>query len=544
MLDYKKIKKSLKRALKSIEQMEMLDELLRAQQTGQLPPHLSPRMLASEFASATQEFMQHLQLPMSTSDISRPSLASGNSEPPPMGYEEWLKKLQMRQGGQPIAPVSPVATSAAPSIQSAGQVDEAVRQSEARLRAIIDATPLGICITNQNYIFEYVNRAYAEIYGYEPHEMLGKPFTMIVEREKEAFWRDLHDKYLAGYKEIRGEWRTVHKTGKLLTILADAARIVGTDGKPKKVTFVMDITELTRLREESRQNEVMLMQTEKMSSLGQMAAGLAHEMNTPLGFVRNNIELLEAKNKETKELLALYEKLRSQIMYGSPNDVAMLLSQIDNVAQKVKNRVWQESENLFRSAVEGVNRIQDLVLSLKNFSRLDEAEFKPTDINENIESTLKIAAHLFKGGIQLVKEFSPLPPVQAYPAQMNQVFLNLITNAVHAVDERTGRITIRTMQQGNNVVVKVIDNGKGIPPENLKKIFDPFFTTKPVGEGTGLGLTIAYKIIEKHGGKIDVQSQVGRGTEFTITLPVSGAALAGATKQAAGSPFADSPFAE
>ncbi|MGQ9806494.1 MAG: sensor histidine kinase [Chlorobiales bacterium] len=540
MLDYKKIKRSLKKALKSIEQMELLEELMRAQQTGQLPPNLSPRMLASEFSAATQQFIQQLQLPVSSSTMQAPPTAP-NGEPPPMGYDEWLKKLQMRQGGQPIAPTAP---SSVPAISSGVGVDEAVRQSEARLRTIIDATPLGICITNQDYIFEYVNKAYAEIYGYEPSEMLGKPFTMIVEPEKVDFWRDLHDKYLAGYKEIRGEWTTVHKTGRRLAILADAARIVGTDGKPKKVTFVMDITELSKLREESRQSEMMMMQTEKMSSLGQMVAGLAHEMNTPLGFVKNNIEMLESKNKETKELIGLYEKLRSQIMYGSPNDVAMLLSQIDNMAQKVKNRVWQESDNLFRSSVEGIDRIQDLVLNLKNFSRLDEADFKPTDINENIESTLKIAGHMFKGGIQIIKEFSPLPLVQAYPAQMNQVFLNLITNAVQAVDERTGKITIKTMTQGNQVVVKVIDNGKGIPPENLKKIFDPFFTTKPVGQGTGLGLSIAYKIIERHGGKIDVQSQVGRGTEFTITLPVSGSAQFASTKQSTHKSFADSPFAE
>ena len=539
MIDYKKIKKSLKRALKSIEQMELLEELMKAQQTGQLPPHLSPRMLASEFSIATQQFIQQLQLPVS-SEPSPPASAPSNGEPPPMSYEEWLKKLQMRQGGQPIAP----APSAPSALSSGAGVDEAIRQSEARLRTIIDATPLGICITNADYIFEYVNKAYADIYGYHPSEMLGKPFTMIVEQEKVDFWRDLHDKYLAGYKEIRGEWNTVHKSGKKLTILADAARIVGADGKPKKVTFVMDITELSKLREESRLNEMQMMQTEKMSSLGQMVAGLAHEMNTPLGFVKNNIEMLEAKNKETKELIALYEKLRSQIMYGSPNDVALLLSQIDTVSQKVKNRVWQESDSLFRSSVEGINRIQDLILNLKNFSRLDEADFKPTDINENIESTLKIAGHLFKGGIQVIKEFSPLPPVQAFPAQMNQVFLNLITNAVHAVDERTGRITIKTMHQGNSVVIKVIDNGKGIPPENLKKIFDPFFTTKPVGQGTGLGLSIAYKIIEKHGGKIEVQSQVGRGTEFTITLPVSGSAQLSTTKQGVSSPFADSPFAE
>lgn len=541
MLDYKKIKKSLKRALKSIEQMELLEELMRAQQTGQLPPHLSPRMLASEFSMATQQFMQQLQLPVQ-GETMHSAPAPSNGEPPPMGYEEWLKKLQMRQGGQPIAPVAPSPAPAA--ISSGAGVDEAIRQSEARLRTIIDATPLGICITNADCVFEYVNKAYADIYGYHPSELIGKPFTMIVEPEKVSFWRDLHDKYLAGYKEIRGEWKTVHKSGKLLTILADAARIVGTDGKPKKVTFVMDVTELSKLREESRQNEVQMMQTEKMSSLGQMVAGLAHEMNTPLGFVKNNMEMLEAKNKETKELIALYEKLRSQIMYGSPNDVAMLLSQIDNVSQRVKNRIWQESDTLFRSSIEGIDRIQDLILNLKNFSRLDEADFKPTDINENIESTLKIAGHLFKGGIQVIKEFSQVPMVQAFPAQMNQVFLNLITNAVHAVDERTGRITIKTMHQGNSVVIKVIDNGKGIPPENLKKIFDPFFTTKPVGQGTGLGLSIAYKIIEKHGGKIEVQSQVGRGTEFTITLPVSGSAQPMATKQSANSPFADSPFAE
>ncbi len=541
MIDYKKIKKSLKKALKSIEQMEVLEELMTAQQTGQLPPHLSPRMLASEFSIATQQFLQQLQLPVSNEPM-HTSPAPSNGEPPPMGYDEWLKKLQMRQGGQPIAPVAP--SHAPTAISSGAGVDEAIRQSEARLRTIIDATPLGICITNADCIFEYVNKAYADIYGYHPSELIGKPFTMIVESEKVSFWKDLHDKYLAGYKEIRGEWNTVHKSGKLLTILADAARIVGTDGKPKKVTFVMDVSELSKLREESRLNEVQMMQTEKMSSLGQMVAGLAHEMNTPLGFVKNNIEMLEVKNKETKELIALYEKLRSQIMYGSPNDVAMLLSQIDNISQKVKNRIWQESDNLFRSSVEGIDRIQDLVLNLKNFSRLDEADFKPTDINENIESTLKIAGHLFKGGVQVIKEFSQVPMVQAFPAQMNQVFLNLITNAVHAVDERTGRITIRTMQQGNSVIIKVIDNGKGIPPENLKKIFDPFFTTKPVGQGTGLGLSIAYKIIEKHNGKIEVQSQVGRGTEFTITLPVSGSAQPMATKQSASLPFGDSPFAE
>jgi PAS domain S-box-containing protein len=539
MMDYKKVKKSLKKALKSIEQMEMLDELLKAQAAGQLPSHLSPAMLASDFSSATQQFMQQLQLP---SAPALPAATMPTGDVPPMNYDEWLKKLNQRQGVPATNPVvaAPVSTpsSSGGAVLQSNSADEQVRQSEARLRTIIDATPLGICITNEAGVFEYSNNAHCEIFGFIPGEIIGQPFTMVVPPDKKEFWLDLHTKYIAGYKDIRGEWEVVHKSGRKLSILADAARIIGADGRPRKVTFVMDVTELTQLREESRQGEVQMMQSEKMSSLGQMVAGLAHEMNTPLGFVKNNLELLDGKGKELKELIALYEKLRTQIMYGSPNDVAMLLAQIDAASQKTKNRVYQESENLFHSSIEGVDRIQDLVVNLKNFSRLDEAALKPTNMNENIDATLKIAGHLFKGGVQIVKEYAPLPDVDAYPAQMNQVFLNLINNAVQAVDPKTGKIFVRTAAQGGKVVIKVADNGKGIPKEVLPKIFDPFFTTKPVGQGTGLGLSIVYKIIEKHNGMITVQSEPGRGTEFTITLPVTGKTAD------APSVFSDSPFSE
>jgi PAS domain S-box-containing protein len=539
MMDYKKVKKSLKKALKSIEQMEMLDELLKAQAAGQLPSHLSPAMLASDFSSATQQFMQQLQLP---SAPALPAATMPTGDVPPMNYDEWLKKLNQRQGVPATNPVvaAPVSTpsSSGGAVLQSNSADEQVRQSEARLRTIIDATPLGICITNEAGVFEYSNNAHCEIFGFIPGEIIGQSFTTVVPPDKKEFWLDLHTKYIAGYKDIRGEWEVVHKSGRKLSILADAARIIGADGRPRKVTFVMDVTELTQLREESRQGEVQMMQSEKMSSLGQMVAGLAHEMNTPLGFVKNNLELLDGKGKELKELIALYEKLRTQIMYGSPNDVAMLLAQIDAASQKTKNRVYQESENLFHSSIEGVDRIQDLVVNLKNFSRLDEAALKPTNMNENIDATLKIAGHLFKGGVQIVKEYAPLPDVDAYPAQMNQVFLNLINNAVQAVDPKTGKIFVRTAAQGGKVVIKVADNGKGIPKEVLPKIFDPFFTTKPVGQGTGLGLSIVYKIIEKHNGMITVQSEPGRGTEFTITLPVTGKTAD------APSVFADSPFSE
>lgn len=537
MIDYKKIKKSLKKALKAVEQMEMLDMLMRMQASGHLPP-MASQMLAQEFANAS-----HLLNQAAQSSAGQSASSSSNAQTqalPPMSYDEWLKKLAERQvgAGQPsIAAQSPI-----PALTTVG-ADEALRQSEQRLRTIIDATPLGIVITNEDGIIEYANQAYCEIYGYTAQEMIGKPFTIIVPPEKKDFWMDLHRKYLDGYKEIRGEWEVRHKSGRPIYILADAARIIGTDGKRKKVTFVSDITEMIKLKEEARQNEVQMLQAEKMSSLGQMVAGLAHEMNTPLGFVRNNLELLEAKHHELRELIAMYDKLRSQIMYGTPNDVAMMLAQIDQFSQKVKNRVYEQAPTLYRNSIEGIDRIQDLILNLKNFSRVDEANFKPTNVNENIESTLKIAGHLFKGGIQVIKEFGVLPEIMAYPAQLNQVFLNLITNAVQAVDERTGRIVIRTMAQGNYVVIKIADNGKGIPPENLKRIFEPFFTTKEVGQGTGLGLSIAYKIIEKHKGKIEVQSKVGVGTEFTITLPVNPMQVQAPTEKAPAA-FADSPFVE
>jgi PAS domain S-box-containing protein len=405
-------------------------------------------------------------------------------------------------------------------------VDEAVRRSEARLRTIIDSTPLGICITNEDGRFEYVNEAYCRIYGYEPRELIGEHFTKIVASEKIQFWRDLHDKYMRmsgeeirGYSDIRTEWLVKHKDGKPITILADAARITREDGKHQKVTFVMNISEMAKLRENLRQSEMQLMQAEKMSSLGQMVAGVAHEVNTPLGYVKSNLQLLLDAQKELQSLLSLHQRLKEQILHGSSNAVAKLLGEIDKKSETAT--LYLEIEKMCGNSLDGIERIQDLISSLKNFSRLDEAAFKPINVNENIESTLKIAAHLFREkGVKVEKEFEDLPDVPAYPAQLNQVFLNLLSNAVQAIQHEKGKIRILTKQERGNVIVKVIDNGIGIKPEHLDKIFEPFFTTKDVGKGTGLGLSIVYKIVEKHNGKISVESAVGKGSTFTVSLPI------------------------
>ncbi len=311
-----------------------------------------------------------------------------------------------------------------------------------------------------------------------------------------------------------------HKDGKPITILADAARITREDGKHQKVTFVMNISEMARLRENLRQSELQLMQAEKMSSLGQMVAGVAHEVNTPLGYVKSNLQLLLEAQKELKSLLALYQTLKEQILHGSSTAVAELLDEIEKQSETAT--LHAEIEKMCLNSLDGIERIQDLVSSLKNFSRLDEAAFKQTDVNENIESTLKIAAHLIREkGIKVEKDFGTLPEIPAYPAQLKQVFLNLPTNAVQAITHEKGKIKITTRQDGATVVVKVSDNGTGIQPEHLNRIFEPFFTTKEVGKGTGLGLSIAYKIVERHHGKISVDSTVGKGSTFTVTLPIT-----------------------
>ncbi|MFN3386996.1 MAG: sensor histidine kinase, partial [Candidatus Thermochlorobacter sp.] len=347
----------------------------------------------------------------------------------------------------------------------------------------------------------------------------GQSFTIIVPPEKKDFWLDLHKKYLDGYKEIRGEWEVRHKSGRPIYILADAARIVGTDGKRKKVTFVSDITEMVSLKENARQTEVQLMQAEKMSSLGQMVAGLAHEMNTPLGFVKGNLQLLLEAQSEIQNLIEIYTQLKDEILFGTSEKVAELIEAIEERTKALS--LHRESVRLCQNSLDGIMRIQDLVSSLKNFSRLDEAAVKTTKISELVESSLKIAEHLFREkNIEVVRDYQSDPSVQCYPAQLNQVFLNLFTNAIQAIEHNKGKVEISISNTPEWAVVKVTDNGIGIKPEHLKKIFEPFFTTKEVGKGTGLGLSISYKIIEKHNGTIEVSSKVQEGSTFTIKLPL------------------------
>lgn len=280
-----------------------------------------------------------------------------------------------------------------------------------------------------------------------------------------------------------------------------------------------------KLNEELRASQAQLVQSEKMASLGQMVAGLAHEMNTPIGYVQNNVHSLRQVYQEMVGLVQRFKYTQDTLLAGELEKLEQVLVENAEKLAKVNPKRLARAEELFNDALDGLNRLSDLVKNLRDFSRLEEADMKPANINACIESALKIAHHQIKNSVLVVRDYAELPEIVCYPAKLNQVFLNLISNAVYACEKRykgsqKGILRILTEQKDGKVIIKVSDNGTGIAKEHLSKIFDPFFTTKEVGKGTGLGLSISYKIIEEHKGRISVESKEGEGTTFTIELPM------------------------
>lgn len=272
-----------------------------------------------------------------------------------------------------------------------------------------------------------------------------------------------------------------------------------------------------------RETQTALVQGEKMASLGQMVAGLAHEINTPLGYVKNNIEMMISNQTTINDAVEKYRRLLDMLVNGVEDGLEDTVTELANLSTELeKNTVLEDSKTMLSQALVGTERIQELIKNLREFSRLDEADLSKIDLNSALEATLVIANNIIKNKAIVKKDFQPNLMAECFPAQYNQVILNLLSNAAQAI-EGQGTITIRTFKEPGNpdmAVVKISDTGKGIPRENLSKIFEPFFTTKKIGEGTGLGLSISYKIIEKHGGSIKVDSEVGRGTDFTVRIPV------------------------
>lgn len=282
------------------------------------------------------------------------------------------------------------------------------------------------------------------------------------------------------------------------------------------------IGELEKAQADIKQAELQLLQSEKLASIGQLAAGVAHEINNPVGFISNNMEILQQYIQSYTKILAMMDSLKKEIEAGDIEKTKVTLNEIKKFEKEVDLEYIRKDVNgLMEQTRRGLERINKIVTDLRTFAREDRGETAElVKIEEIIDSILSIVHSEVKYKADLTKEYGETPLIKCNVQRIGQVFINLLVNAAQAIEQR-GTITIKTYTENNHVCIDVTDTGKGIAEENIKKIFDPFFTTKPVGQGTGLGLSVSYEIIKKHKGEIKVQSEVGKGSTFTVMIPIN-----------------------
>ena len=268
-----------------------------------------------------------------------------------------------------------------------------------------------------------------------------------------------------------------------------------------------DAQPTAELSERLEQANRQLMQSEKMAAIGQLAAGVAHEINNPVGYVYSNLQTL---NHYLTDLFRLTDAV----------DTAMSVEDLQQIRKSIDYEFLRgDLEDLLVESREGIERVKTIIGAMKDFSHSDEEAFRYADLHHGIETTLNVVNNELKYKAEVVKDFGDLPEVECIISQLNQVIMNLLVNAAHAIED-SGIITIRTRCADDRAVIEIEDNGKGIEPADLNRIFEPFFTTKPVGKGTGLGLSLSFNIIEKHNGEISATSKPGKGTTFRIRLPI------------------------
>lgn len=306
------------------------------------------------------------------------------------------------------------------------------------------------------------------------------------------------------------------------------------DGRYFGMGMVLSLLELLERRVELRNralqaanrrlksSQAHLIQSEKMASLGQMVAGIAHEINTPLGYVQSNIELAAELQTHIRELLRKSQSLACALLARTESDTLppALSTAATQINQLMDQVCMDDLQTLLADSRHGLAQISELVGNLKNFSRIDQAKISAVNLNECIDSALNIGRHIIKQKAEVVRDYDDQAVAECAGSQINQVLLNILTNAAQAI-EHFGKIKVKTRARKRHVDIHILDNGRGMSQSTRRKIFDPFFTTKPIGEGTGLGLSISYQIIRQHRGVIDVKSIEGKGTEFVIRLPKS-----------------------
>lgn len=387
------------------------------------------------------------------------------------------------------------------------KAEEALRASEEKYRTMMDSMQDGIYICSQDFQVEYVNPAMIKRIG---RDVTGEYCYKAIYRNRAKCSWCQYNKVLQG-KHV--DYELLNPVDDRNYSIMNVPLCRQTDGSVHKLTIARDITNIKAM-------SAQLLQSEKMASIGQLAAGVAHEINNPIGFVSSNLKTLSDYQDDLSRLLAQYKKL---VLYLKEEDNTPSLSehleQISSIEEDIDIEfIMEDLTNLVMESREGTERVKKIVLDLKNFAHPGNDELQQVDINLGIESTLNVVWNELKYKTTIEKDLGEIPHISGYPQQLNQVFMNILVNAAQAIDEK-GEIKIKTRHQDGFIEIIFKDTGSGIPEEHLGKLFDPFFTTKDVGKGTGLGLNIAFNIIQKHHGTIDVKSKQGQGTTFTIRIP-------------------------
>ncbi|RKX29687.1 MAG: hypothetical protein DRP47_01205 [Candidatus Zixiibacteriota bacterium] len=379
-----------------------------------------------------------------------------------------------------------------------GEADRILSRTISQYTAMINTVPAKMYLKDINYKYVFVNDAFCTATGKDRNQVVGKTDYDIYPSDTANLHHE-SDKTVMDDDQgiISREEHIVDADGNNKWVSTTKIPIHDKKGSVTGIVgLVQDITEQYQSRER-------LAQSDKLAAIGTLAAGVAHEINNPIGFISSNLNTMKKYVDKISSFIATIE-----------NENASDRKKIDFILEDFTDAIEE--------SIEGTTRVRNIVADLKSFSRVDKAEKGQANLNEGIESTLNIVWNELKYKCKVEKKLGDIPDLYCIPNQLNQVFLNILVNAGHAIEHNEGLIKIESKATDKDIIISFTDNGKGIPKANIKKLFEPFFTTKEVGKGTGLGLSLAYDIVKKHGGHIDVKSEVGEGTEFTISLPLEG----------------------